>query len=304
MKDIVVICGANELTRGYIDWSLDADFWVFNEAAYTGEADSARWNYGKPVTAAFQMHVPEIWRSDNGGHFEGYYKWLQKEHPFPIYMLDVFPDVPASARYPFHEIVARFLSHLLTNEKDETTELFTSSMEYMIALAIYQGRKEIHIYGVECASGTEYERQRGGVYFWSGLAIGRGIRIQHHSRSLLFQHKLYGYTGEVMITRQRFELASSQLEREVIKTRTEMFEAQGKVKAALNALMQTTSKRDAERLQKEFLEALNEAQNKVFENGLLSGRFGENKNYMAECDRLIEAAGGESARAVLENVPA
>lgn len=302
MKDIVVICGANELTRGYIDWELDADFWVFNEAAYTGEVDPARWNYGKRVDVAFQMHVPEIWRSDNGGHFEGYYKWLQEPHPFPIYMLDVFPDVPSSVRYPFHEIVARFLSHLLTNEKDETTELFTSSMEYMVALAIYQGRKEIHFYGVEAASGTEYERQRGGIYFWSGIAIGKGIKIQHHSKSLLFQHKLYGYTGEVMITRQRFELASSQLEREVIRTRTEMFEAQGKVKQALDALMTTTSPEDAPKLQQAFLDALNEAQDKVFENGLLSGRFGENKLYMSECDKLIEAAGGVHAAEILESV--
>lgn len=304
MKDIVCIIGANEITRGYVDWGLpNADYWVFNEMAYTAEADPNRWNYGKPVTGAFQMHVPEIWRSDNGGHFEGYYEWLQRPHDFPIYMQDHYADVPSSVRYPFDEIVAEFLSGF-RNDKEEIIKVFTSSMEYMVALAIYQGRKEIRFYGVEAASGTEYERQRAGISFWIGLALGKGIKIIRHSRSMLLNSKLYGYTGEVMITRQRFEIASAQLEREVIKTRTEMFEAQGRVKATLDALMATKSQKDAERLQKEFLKALNEAQDKVFENGLLSGRFGENKLYLKECDELIEAAGGVKAQAVLENVPA
>lgn len=301
LKDIVCICGANEMTRDLVDWSLDAEFWVFNEAAYTGEIDPKRWNYGKPITGAFQMHAPEIWRSDNGGHFDGYYEWLKKKHDYPIWMIDNYQEVPSSVKYPFREIVEFCLENRLVDETGQVIELFTSTMDYMLALAIFQGRKEIRFFGVEAASGTEYERQREGIAFWIGVAVGSGIKIVRQSKSQLLNKPLYGYTGEIMIGRQRFELAASQLEREVIRSQTEMFEAQGKVKAILNALMQTQSQEDAERLQGEFLAALNEAQETVFTYALASGRFGENKRYMAECDKLIEAAGGDRAAEILNS---
>lgn len=299
MTKIVCICGTNEITRNLVDWTLPADFWVFNESAYVGN-DPTRWTYNKPITGVFQMHVPQIWRSDNGGHYPGYYeKYLKQKQPYPIWMIEKFEDVPSAEPYPKDEITRELLAGF-TDEKNAVIEYYTSSAAYAIALAIYKKYDEIRLFGIEALSGTEYVRQKAGIAFWMALALGRGIKVIRQSRSLLLNETLYGYTGEIMIAKQKFELAAAQLERETKRTETEMFEAQGKTKALLKAMSETQSQSEANKLYDNFLKALNDAQEKVFNYGLLAGRLGENRRYIAECDELINAAGGEMALRALQ----
>ena len=91
MKPVVIV-GTNVATRHLIDWNIDGDYWVFNEVAAL--------DWPKKVDGCFQMHLPPFWRSKKNVNYEKYYEWLQLPHPYPIWMIDTFEDVPASLNFP------------------------------------------------------------------------------------------------------------------------------------------------------------------------------------------------------------
>jgi len=75
-------------------------------------------------------------------------------------------------------------------------DFFSSSVDYAMALAIYQNPAEIHLYGVNLGTDSEYAYQRPGCHFWIGQAMGRGIDVKIHGDSSLMRNKndeLYGY---------------------------------------------------------------------------------------------------------------
>jgi hypothetical protein len=90
------------------------------------------------------------------------------------------------SNYPIAEIVKFF-----------GVDYFTNTVDYAIALAIYQGFREINFYGVNMANGTEYSYQKAGVEFWVGQAMGRGIKVTNHGNlSTILKTRdglLYGY---------------------------------------------------------------------------------------------------------------
>mgnify|MGYP001619905490 CR=1 FL=1 len=71
----------------------------------------------------------------------------------------------------------------------------------MIAYALMQGAEEIHIFGVNQAGAHEYLEEKGGVEYWIGVAVGRGVKVTiNGEHSQLLKHKgrygggvLYGY---------------------------------------------------------------------------------------------------------------
>jgi len=77
------------------------------------------------------------------------------------------------------------------------TDYFTNTVDYALALAIYQGYTVINLYGINMASPSEYAYQKPGCEYWIGQAMGRGIKvsIQRQYSSLLIAPdcKLYGY---------------------------------------------------------------------------------------------------------------
>lgn len=301
MKDTVILVGTNTITRALVPWEReDADFWIFNECASLRDEQPDYWC--KKCDAVFQMHVPAIWRNEKNLNHKDHYVWLQKLHPYPIYMQDVFEDVPASVKYPLDKIIDRFLS-TLKNEKGEQLDYESSTVEYALALALYKGYKNIELYGIEANSDTEYFRQKAGILFWLGIATGRKIPVLIQSRSLLLKCLRYGYTGEVMIQRQEFEMSFKEYQRQARLAEVKTFESIGKVKAILTALAKTKSNADATRLYKELQVALDDDRENVYNYGELSGKVMENRRYLHECDELIRAAGGEKALAVLNNTP-
>jgi len=111
--------------------------------------------------------------------------WLKAQKNFPIYMLgtdEKDAEVPMRIDYPRKEITETFGSY------------FTNSISWEIALAIYEGFKEIHLYGVEMALSGEYGYQRPSVEYFIGLARGLGIKVFLPERcDLLTTVTLYGY---------------------------------------------------------------------------------------------------------------
>lgn len=88
------------------------------------------------------------------------------ERNLPVYCTKVFPDLPTSMEYPIDDIVSYF-----------GTDYFGNSLDYMIALAIYQGYEAIHTYGLNMSQGSKYIYEKPSTTFWLGVALGRGIEL-------------------------------------------------------------------------------------------------------------------------------
>lgn len=88
--------------------------------------------------------------------------------------------------YPLQEVIAYF-----------GVDYFTNTVDYALALAIYEGFSEIDIYGVNMTFGSEYEFEKPGVEFWIGQALGRDIKIKVHGEtSTILKTRdglIYGY---------------------------------------------------------------------------------------------------------------
>ena len=87
--------------------------------------------------------------------------------------------------YPIQEIVRRF-----------NTTFFTNTIDYMIALALYEEYRHLEFYGVNMAHGSEYSYQRPGIHYWLGRAEECGTTVIIHEPSTLLQTDnglMYGY---------------------------------------------------------------------------------------------------------------
>jgi len=116
------------------------------------------------ATRWFQIH-PRRSYDINIGRDHSHHAWMTQQNKFPIYMQDQQPDVPVSVRFPKEEIMDHFGNY------------FTNSISWEIALAIYEGFEEIHVYGVDMAMDSEYEYERPSVEYFLGWAKGRGIKL-------------------------------------------------------------------------------------------------------------------------------
>lgn len=101
-----------------------------------------------------------------------------------------YAEIPKSEAFPIHEAVKEF-----------GIPYFTNTICYMIAYAVLKGAKEIDIFGVNQAGSHEYLEEKGGVEYWIGVAVGRGIKVTINGKDsglLRFKGRygndqLYGY---------------------------------------------------------------------------------------------------------------
>lgn len=152
------------------------------------------------------MHVPAIWRNPLNRNDKDHYQWLKANDAIPVYMQEVYPDVPMSRKYPLDDIVAKLLPGFTRppNEVwDDHGMYATSSLAMALALGIYQGYKRIELWGIGLAMNTEYVYQRPGAMFWIGYALGHGIEVE--LKGQMFDAPLYGYNGDIYIDLGIFE---------------------------------------------------------------------------------------------------
>lgn len=217
MKTVALV-GLAETTRDAVKRSKADEIWVLN------------WSYNYKfldrtgIDRLFEMH--KIWLFVDNDHKEykkpkDHWKWLHKPHPFPIYMLRDIPSIPSCVNYPIDEITEDvFADRLIVVEwKGEKhvfdthrgtyvrhkQDLYTSSFDYLMAMAIHEKVDVIEIYGFEMGSETEYHYQRDGAHYMMGVANGRGITVERQINSVLMKSKRYGYEGAQMIFRQDLE---------------------------------------------------------------------------------------------------
>lgn len=200
------------------------DVWLFNEWA------NAPWC--KRWDACIQIHEPNIYKNQENEKDPKHWKWLQKDHGKPIYMQEVDQLVPGSVKYPLEEINARFMSNLRWEKKEQ--KYYRATIAYAIALALYLGYKEIHIWGVELSSHAEYRSQRDNFIFWMGAAIGVGAKVTLHCCKGMFDWPLYGYEDFMQEDKiQRYiEGINSQLEQK----RKEVAMLEGALQLAIQLL--------------------------------------------------------------------
>jgi hypothetical protein len=87
------------------------------------------------------------------------------------------PQLPGSKPLPYKEILAEF---------DPDGWFCSSSLFWMMAMAIRKGAKKIGFWGVDMAATEEYQMQRAGIHFLTYEAKKRGIEVGAPGESDLF----------------------------------------------------------------------------------------------------------------------
>jgi hypothetical protein len=121
---------------------------------------------------------------------------VAEQDKIPLYTLKKCDWLSNSKQYPFKTIVKKFLAGSMSGSIE--LEYFSSSLCYMVALAIHKGATEIHLHGASYFTNQRDNMQeRSGVEFWLGVAIGRGIKVHAHGPTSLLKagpnNDLYGY---------------------------------------------------------------------------------------------------------------
>jgi len=172
------------------------EIWTMNHAPLTW---IPKWH------VLFEMHPLEHLRkiTAHGTDPGAYLDWLRKQpgpddpKHCPIYMLDRVEEFPASVAFPRAEINAWLAERCGRRDGYFAADYYTSTISYMLALAIMQMRPEIHLYGIDLLQDDEYIYQRAGAEYLIGLARGMGLEVYIPPQSALCSAGYtYGYTAD------------------------------------------------------------------------------------------------------------
>jgi len=155
------------------------DIWGLNEL----------WKYLPRWNRWFELHDSDTLgvtkRDLTEGEMKRHLDWLRAPADGrPIYMQPPFCDgrFPNAVPYPLDAMIAQFGRY------------FTSTIGYMLALAISEGYTTIGLYGIDLSSDIEYPYQRPNTEYLIGIArgLGRTVLIPESAAIVKAGH-LYGY---------------------------------------------------------------------------------------------------------------
>ncbi len=199
MREVAIVGFSKNTIEGWRTVAKEVEIWTPNCA----------WRYGiTRINRLFEMHKIEKLEEDarlsekrkaaygqDGRDWEAeHWEWLQKEHDFPIYMLEWDERFPSAVEYPLDKVVGCF-----------GREAFSSTPDYMLALALAEGFERIYLFGIEMRNGTEYAYQRPNFLYWVGRAEEMGVEVVEPEGNGLLPRRLYGYEEYQMISRQTLE---------------------------------------------------------------------------------------------------
>jgi hypothetical protein len=189
------------------------------------------------LDACFEIHRPFIWKLNINMPPGEYIAWLGQPHDFPIYTQKKYKVVPSAVKFPMKEIQAKYLQKLYRG-KAQIGQFFTSSVAYMIALALHLGYERIEVYGVEMTA-ERYQYQRDSVFWWMGLANGLGVEIVVPENSELFIVNHYGDKPDAFILQEEQKIKDAEArEAEKMMAQREFYQSQQGIKY-LHDAMQT-----------------------------------------------------------------
>jgi hypothetical protein len=129
----------------------------------------------------FEMHDMAALSKFYGDKLPGYLERLKD--CASLYMQEACQEVGAQ-RYPLEEI------------SKTCGDYFSSSIGYMLAMAIHEGAEEIGIYGVDMKAEDEYGYQKPNTEYLIGLARGKGVKVFIPEQSPLCKFGgQFGYVG-------------------------------------------------------------------------------------------------------------
>jgi len=139
--------------------------------------------------AMFEMHARPKWVFHTA---DGYIEKLARAS-MPIYTLEPHGDIPHCVVYPLADVKASLAP------AGAEADFFTSSLAYMLALAIFfafsgtEPVEEIGLFGADMCAEDEYAYQRPAMSYLVALARGRGVKVTLPPNSpLLRAHFTYG----------------------------------------------------------------------------------------------------------------
>lgn len=152
----------------------------------------------------FELHnLTELAKSCDINAFIDNLKQVRGE----LFLQSAHKDLPNAKIFPRDELIALF-----------PRKYFTSTVAWMIALAISSGAKEIGLWGVDMELVEEYGYQRCGCEYLLGWAEGNGITITlPDDCPLLKANNEYAYGSQELVE----EVARRYKEAEIIKKRSD-----------------------------------------------------------------------------------
>ena len=162
------------------------------------------------VNAFFELH---LWEPGQTWFSPEYVQWLEALPDRGVTLWTGAPigTIPGASILPADEILAEF---------DPCHWFCTSSLFWMMAMAIKAGANKIGLWGVDMAATEEYQMQRAGIHFLTYLARGRGIEVGVPMESDLFT--------------PRFRYGMDEWTHSFRKTRARMAELKSRMAAAQN----------------------------------------------------------------------
>lgn len=118
---------------------------------------------------------PHRWMPTPPGQFgaPGTKPWFSPEfdtflskHKGPVFMSGVQPSIPSSVRIPYESLIKKYGHYF-----------WSSTICYMLAMAIDQRPKAIGLWGIDMSAREEYDYQRPAVQHFIGLAMAMGIDV-------------------------------------------------------------------------------------------------------------------------------
>lgn len=190
-KKTVAIVGFAQTTMNEVQGiSDDTELWTVNYA----------WHHQDQlprIDRLFEIHDLEWLAVPQGKRSKYHYDWLHKEHDFVIYTLEDYKQIPSGEQYPFERLAELFKN--VQRGPDNNPNLYMSStISYMVALAILEGFERIELYGIEMSNGTEYGYQKAAMEFLLGYAAGRGAEVWVPETSAILSAKLYHEGGQML----------------------------------------------------------------------------------------------------------
>lgn len=131
----------------------------------------------------FDLHPRHCFQVARKNGFLDYYQYL-KDSTTPVYMQEVFPEIPQSVRFPLEMIQSLWPGVPIG-----------SQTAAMIALALVEGVTQLGFWGVHYSQRDERGDQRLSTEHWIGIARGMGVQILIPTQSPLCHEpaELYGY---------------------------------------------------------------------------------------------------------------
>lgn len=133
--------------------------------------------------------------------FSPEYCQFLKDHP-RVMVAEKVAEIPNGETLPVDELVKKYSPYF-----------FTSSVAWMMAVAIEMGATKIGLWGIDMAATEEYEAQRSGLHYFALIAAQKGIEVGVPPESDLFRPRfLYGVDevthSHVKLRVRRHELLS------------------------------------------------------------------------------------------------